>query len=235
MARQFFGTDGVRGRVGDLPMHPEWVLRLGWAAGHVLTAGAQGRPRVVIGKDTRLSGYLLESALESGLAAAGVDVLLVGPLPTPAIAYLTRTLRADAGIVISASHNPFPDNGIKFFSGDGLKLADEIEEAIEARMKANFEQNLEPLLKAGVIGFTADGNVAVRDLNAAPLSMRAGVSQAVASANRERGDLYAAIARANGHPEWEPRIRAVFAQTWIQKARPGWYYRDSSGAWQRKP
>ncbi|MGK9449834.1 phosphoglucosamine mutase [Acidithiobacillus caldus] len=134
MARQFFGTDGVRGRVGDLPMHPEWVLRLGWAAGHVLTAGAQGRPRVVIGKDTRLSGYLLESALESGLAAAGVDVLLVGPLPTPAIAYLTRTLRADAGIVISASHNPFPDNGIKFFSGDGLKLADEIEEAIEARM-----------------------------------------------------------------------------------------------------
>ena len=134
MARQFFGTDGVRGRVGDLPMHPEWVLRLGWAAGHVLTAGAPGRPRVVIGKDTRLSGYLLESALESGLAAAGVDVLLVGPLPTPAIAYLTRTLRADAGIVISASHNPFPDNGIKFFSGDGLKLADEIEEAIEARM-----------------------------------------------------------------------------------------------------
>ena len=108
-------------------------------------------------------------------------------------------------------------------------------QAIEARMKANFEQNLEPLLKAGVIGFTADGNVAVRDLNAAPLSMRAGVSQAVASANRERGDLYAAIARANGHPEWEPRIRAVFAQTWIQKARPGWYYRDSSGAWQRKP
>ena len=108
-------------------------------------------------------------------------------------------------------------------------------QAIEARMKANFEQNLEPLMKAGVIGFTADGNVAVRDLNAAPLSMRAGVSQAVASANRERGDLYAAIARANGHPEWEPRIRAVFAQTWIQKARPGWYYRDSSGAWQRKP
>ncbi len=108
-------------------------------------------------------------------------------------------------------------------------------QAIEARMKANFEQNLEPLLKAGVIGFTADGNVAVRDLNAAPLPMRAGVSQAVASANHERADLYSAIARANGHPDWEPRIRAVFAQTWIQRARPGWYYRDSSGAWQRKP
>ena len=107
-------------------------------------------------------------------------------------------------------------------------------QAIEARMKANFEQNLEPLLKAGVIGFTADGNVAVRDLNAASLPQRAGVSQAVASANRERADLYAAIASANGHPEWEPKIRAVFAQTWIQKARPGWYYRDSSGAWQRK-
>jgi uncharacterized protein YdbL (DUF1318 family) len=101
-------------------------------------------------------------------------------------------------------------------------------------MKANFEQNLEPLLKAGVIGFTANGNVAVRDLNAASLPQRAGVSQAVASANRERADLYAAIASANGHPEWEPRIRAIFAQTWIQKARPGWYYRDSSGAWRRK-
>lgn len=107
-------------------------------------------------------------------------------------------------------------------------------QAIEARMKANFEQNLKPLLQAGVIGFTADGNVAVRDLNAASLPQRAGVSQAVASANRERADLYAAIASANGHPEWEPKIRAVFAQTWIQKARPGWYYRDSSGAWQRK-
>ena len=107
-------------------------------------------------------------------------------------------------------------------------------QAIEARMKANFEQNLEPLLKAGVIGFTANGNVAVRDLNAASLPQRAGVSQAVASANRERADLYAAIASANGHPEWEPRIRAIFAQTWIQKARPGWYYRDSSGAWRRK-
>jgi phosphoglucosamine mutase len=134
MARKWFGTDGVRGQVGDSVIHPEWVLRLGWAAGHVLTADAPGRPRVVIGKDTRLSGYMLESALESGLAAAGVDVLLVGPLPTPAIAYLTRTLRADAGIVISASHNPYQDNGIKFFSGDGYKLPDAQEEAIEAWM-----------------------------------------------------------------------------------------------------
>ncbi|OCX72043.1 phosphoglucosamine mutase [Acidithiobacillus thiooxidans] len=134
MSRKWFGTDGVRGRVGDSVIHPEWVLKLGWAAGHVLTAGATERPRVVIGKDTRLSGYLLESALESGLASAGVDVLLVGPLPTPAIAYLTRTLRADAGIVISASHNPYQDNGIKFFSGDGYKLPDAQEEAIEAWM-----------------------------------------------------------------------------------------------------
>jgi phosphoglucosamine mutase (EC 5.4.2.10) len=134
LARKWFGTDGVRGQVGDSIIHPEWVLRLGWAAGHVLTADAPGRPQVVIGKDTRLSGYMLESALESGLAAAGVDVLLVGPLPTPAIAYLTRTLRADAGIVISASHNPYQDNGIKFFSGDGYKLPDAQEEAIEAWM-----------------------------------------------------------------------------------------------------
>lgn len=134
MTRKWFGTDGVRGQVGDSVIHPEWVLRLGWAAGHVLTADASGRPQVVIGKDTRLSGYMLESALESGLAAAGVDVLLVGPLPTPAIAYLTRTLRADAGIVISASHNPYQDNGIKFFSGDGYKLPDAQEEAIEAWM-----------------------------------------------------------------------------------------------------
>lgn len=134
MSRKWFGTDGVRGRVGDSVIHPEWVLKLGWAAGHVLTAGVSGRPRVVIGKDTRLSGYLLESALESGLASAGVDVLLVGPLPTPAIAYLTRTLRADAGIVISASHNPYQDNGIKFFSGNGYKLPDAQEEAIEAWM-----------------------------------------------------------------------------------------------------
>lgn len=133
MTRQWFGTDGVRGTVGDSIIHPEWILRLGWAAGHVLTAGVtSARAKVIIGKDTRLSGYMLESALEAGLAAAGVDVLLVGPLPTPAIAYLTRTLRADAGIVISASHNPFPDNGIKFFSADGYKLPDRMEEEIES-------------------------------------------------------------------------------------------------------
>ena len=115
-----------------------------------------------------------------------------------------------------------------------LKISTPEIEAIRARMKANFEQNLEPLLQAGVIGFTADGNVAVRDLNAASLPMRAGVSQAVASANRERAELYAAIARANGQPQWEPNIRASFAKTWIEMARPGWYYRDSSGAWHRK-
>ncbi|WP_308389312.1 phosphoglucosamine mutase [Acidithiobacillus sp. AMEEHan] len=135
MTRKFFGTDGVRGRVGEMPMRADWVLQLGWAAGRVLTRGVSGRPQVLIGKDTRLSGYLLESALESGLAAAGVDVLLVGPLPTPAIAYLTRTLRAHAGIVISASHNPYEDNGIKFFSGDGYKLPDAVEEAIEAELE----------------------------------------------------------------------------------------------------
>ncbi|MEY2340880.1 phosphoglucosamine mutase [Acidithiobacillus sp. IBUN Pt1247-S3] len=135
MARKFFGTDGVRGRVGEMPMRADWVLQLGWAAGKVLTQGVSGRPRVLIGKDTRLSGYLLESALESGLAAAGVDVLLVGPLPTPAIAYLTRTLRAHAGIVISASHNPYEDNGIKFFSATGYKLPDSVEEAIEAELE----------------------------------------------------------------------------------------------------
>ena len=115
-----------------------------------------------------------------------------------------------------------------------LKISTPEIEAIRARMKANFEQNLEPLLQAGVIGFTADGNVAVHDLNAASLPMRAGVSQAVASANRERAELYAAIARANGQPQWEANIRASFAKTWIEMARPGWYYRDSSGAWHRK-
>ncbi len=138
MNRKYFGTDGVRGRVGELPMQPDWVMRLGWAAGRILTRGSDSRPRVVIGKDTRLSGYMFESALESGLAAAGVDVLLVGPLPTPAIAYLARTLRADAGIVISASHNPYSDNGIKFFSGEGYKLPDATEMAIEAEMEESL-------------------------------------------------------------------------------------------------
>lgn len=130
MTRKFFGTDGIRGKVGHYPITPEFILKLGWAAGQVLTAGKGGK--VVIGKDTRISGYMFESALEAGLSAAGVDILLLGPMPTPAIAYLTRTLHADAGIVISASHNPFHDNGIKFFSAQGTKLPDAVELAIEA-------------------------------------------------------------------------------------------------------
>ncbi|ANJ67177.1 phosphoglucosamine mutase [Halothiobacillus diazotrophicus] len=124
-----FGTDGVRGAVGQWPMTPEFVLKLGWAAGMVL--GQDGRRRVLIGKDTRISGYMFESALEAGFSAAGVDVRLLGPMPTPAIAYLTRTLRGSAGVVISASHNPFQDNGVKFFSATGEKLPDSIEAEIE--------------------------------------------------------------------------------------------------------
>ncbi len=131
--QQFFGTDGVRGRVGEEPITPQTVLKLGWAAGRVLGGGARGA-KVIIGKDTRVSGYLLESALEAGLSAAGVDISLLGPMPTPGIAYLTRTARARAGIVISASHNPFDDNGIKFFSPEGTKLADETELEIERLM-----------------------------------------------------------------------------------------------------
>jgi phosphoglucosamine mutase len=137
MKRRYFGTDGVRGRVGEVPITPELVLKLGWAAGRVLAREAARpgeRPTVLIGKDTRISGYLLEAALESGLSAAGVDVYLSGPLPTPAVAYLTRALRLSAGIVISASHNPFDDNGIKFFSAAGAKLPDAVEQAIEAAM-----------------------------------------------------------------------------------------------------
>ncbi len=136
-SRHYFGTDGVRGRVGEPPITPEVVLKLGWAAGRVLAADtvrAGNRPGVLIGKDTRISGYLLEAALESGLSAAGVDVYLSGPLPTPAVAYLTRALRLAAGVVISASHNPYDDNGIKFFSGAGAKLPDAVETAIEAQM-----------------------------------------------------------------------------------------------------
>ena len=130
MARRYFGTDGIRGRVGTSPITPEFVLHLGWAVGHVL-ANHGGRGKVVIGKDTRLSGYMFESALQAGLSAAGVDIRLLGPMPTPGIAYLTRTMRADAGIVISASHNPYYDNGIKFFSRLGFKLPDETEQEIE--------------------------------------------------------------------------------------------------------
>jgi len=132
MGKKYFGTDGIRGRVGEFPVTPDFVLKLGWAAGKVFAR--KGQSKILIGKDTRISGYMFEAALEAGLSAAGVDSLLLGPMPTPAIAYLTRTFRADAGIVISASHNPFHDNGIKFFSANGTKLPDEIEEAIEAQM-----------------------------------------------------------------------------------------------------
>jgi phosphoglucosamine mutase len=139
MARKYFGTDGVRGRVGDAPIVPEFALRLGYAAGMVLVGQdalpTGERPTVMIGKDTRISGYMLEAALECGFSAAGVDVMLSGPLPTPAIAYLTRALRLQAGVVISASHNPFDDNGIKFFSAQGTKLPDAVEEAIEAQLE----------------------------------------------------------------------------------------------------
>lgn len=128
--RKYFGTDGIRGRVGEAPITPEFMLKLGWAAGQAFKRDGQ-RNSVIIGKDTRLSGYMFESALEAGLAAAGVDVKLLGPMPTPAIAYLTRTFRACAGIVISASHNPHYDNGIKFFSGEGTKLDDALESQIE--------------------------------------------------------------------------------------------------------
>src|SRR4030081_3288910 len=130
MSKKYFGTAGVRGRWGEPPITPELVLRLGYAAGRVLAAESAGRrgetPAVLIGKDTRISGYLMEAALEAGLSAAGVDAYLSGPLPTPAVAYLTRALRLSAGIVISASHNPFEDNGIKFFSASGMKLPDAV-------------------------------------------------------------------------------------------------------------
>ncbi|WP_192457677.1 phosphoglucosamine mutase [Musicola keenii] len=131
--RKYFGTDGIRGKVGDTPITPDFVLKLGWAAGKVLAR--HGSRKIIIGKDTRISGYMLESALEAGLAAAGLSASFTGPMPTPAVAYLTRTFRAEAGIVISASHNPYYDNGIKFFSIDGTKLPDEVEEAIEAEME----------------------------------------------------------------------------------------------------
>jgi phosphoglucosamine mutase len=136
MTRKYFGTDGIRGTVGEAPITPDFVMRLGYAAGKVLARRAAGseHPAVLIGKDTRISGYMLESALEAGLSAAGVDVLLVGPMPTPGVAYLTRALRLSAGIVISASHNPYQDNGIKFFSADGSKLPDATESAIEAAL-----------------------------------------------------------------------------------------------------
>ncbi|WP_455375654.1 phosphoglucosamine mutase [Kaarinaea lacus] len=135
MKRKYFGTDGIRGKVGEGVITPNFIMQLGWAVGRVLGNTGHGRSKVIIGKDTRISGYMFESALEAGLSAAGVDILLLGPMPTPAIAYLTRTLHAQAGIVISASHNPFHDNGIKFFSALGTKLSDEIELAIEAELE----------------------------------------------------------------------------------------------------
>jgi phosphoglucosamine mutase len=133
VSRKYFGTDGIRGRVGEEPITAEFMLKLGWAAGRVL--GRESGASVIIGKDTRISGYMFESALEAGLSAAGVDIRLLGPMPTPAIAYLTRTLHACAGIVISASHNAYADNGIKFFSGAGTKLDDAVETAIEAELE----------------------------------------------------------------------------------------------------
>ncbi|HHW75565.1 MAG TPA: phosphoglucosamine mutase [Xanthomonadaceae bacterium] len=137
MGKRYFGTDGIRGRVGEYPITAEFVLKLGWAVGRVLQT--RGFNKVVIGKDTRISGYMFESALEAGLSAAGVNIALLGPMPTPGIAYLTRTLHACAGIVVSASHNPYYDNGIKFFSRDGQKLADEAEERIEELLERPLE------------------------------------------------------------------------------------------------
>jgi phosphoglucosamine mutase len=142
VSKKYFGTDGVRGRVGEYPITPQFVMHLGYAAGRVLAGmGDNERTSVLIGKDTRISGYMLESALEAGLIAAGIDVYLAGPVPTPAVAYLTRALRLQAGIVISASHNPFEDNGIKFFSEHGTKLPDETERAIEAAMDKEMKTN----------------------------------------------------------------------------------------------
>lgn len=134
MTRKYFGTDGIRGTVGQSPITPDFVLRLAHAVGRVLKK-SEARPTVLIGKDTRISGYMLESALESGFNSAGVDVVLLGPLPTPGVAYLTRAQRASLGVVISASHNAYPDNGIKFFSAQGTKLDDDWELAVEAALE----------------------------------------------------------------------------------------------------
>ena len=141
MKKKYFGTDGIRGRVGKPPITPEFFVKLGYAAGIVLSRRIKKsqKPSVVIGKDTRISGYMLESALEAGFSSAGVDVFLTGPIPTPAIAYLTRSRKADFGVIISASHNPYDDNGIKFFSTKGLKLSDEIEHEIESLIDQKIE------------------------------------------------------------------------------------------------
>ena len=134
MTRRYFGTDGIRGTVGQAPITPDFMLRLGHAVGRVLRRSGS-RPTVLIGKDTRISGYMIESSLEAGLSSAGVDTLLTGPLPTPGVAYLTRALRLDLGVVISASHNAYPDNGIKFFSAKGEKLPDNWEKAVESALE----------------------------------------------------------------------------------------------------
>lgn len=136
MKKKYFGTDGIRGRVGTPPISADWILKLGWAVGSVLSVVESSRTKVLIGKDTRVSGYMFESALEAGLSSAGVDTLLLGPMPTPGIAYLTRALRVNVGIVISASHNPYTDNGIKFFSNEGTKFPEELELAIEAKLES---------------------------------------------------------------------------------------------------
>ena len=144
--KKYFGTDGIRGTVGTVPITPDFMLKLGWAAGKVFAREGNGRNKILIGKDTRISGYMFEAALEAGVTAAGVDINLLGPMPTPAIAYLTRTLRAQAGIVISASHNAFEDNGIKFFSSEGSKLADDVEYAIEEELAKNVSTVTSELL-----------------------------------------------------------------------------------------
>jgi phosphoglucosamine mutase len=144
--KNYFGTDGIRGTVGNPPITPDFMLQLGWAAGKVFARKGSGRNKILIGKDTRISGYMFEAALEAGVTAAGVDINLLGPMPTPAIAYLTRTLRAQAGIVISASHNSFADNGIKFFSSEGTKLADDVEYAIEEELSKDVSTVTSQLL-----------------------------------------------------------------------------------------
>ena len=147
MTKKYFGTDGIRGRVGEFPITPDFMLKLGWAAG--MAFRSMGACRILVGKDTRISGYMFESALEAGLSAAGADVMLLGPMPTPAVAMLTRSLRADLGVMISASHNPFHDNGIKLFGPDGYKLSDETEEQIESMIEAEIQSALADSDKLG--------------------------------------------------------------------------------------
>lgn len=171
MGRKYFGTDGIRGRVGEAPITADFMMRLGWAAGKVF-ASQTGASKVLIGKDTRISGYMFESALEAGLSAAGVDVLLLGPMPTPAIAYLTRTLHCNAGIVISASHNPFDDNGIKFFSAEGTKLPDEVEQQIEAMLDQPMQTNDSANLGKATRVKDADGRYIEFCKSSVPYSMR---------------------------------------------------------------